>query len=316
MKPEEFDDLASLYLDGALPPERVADFNRALAERPELAARFVRLGRVHGGLRELEAIEAAGSGGPALRPRRSLLAYVPLGFAAALLIGLAAYLSQPEVTHGPAVGRVGDPEVVLVVGRADVLQAGDGALRDRLVKLGFRVTPVKDSVVDLETVRGRVLAVFSESTVSTEVGGRLAGASLPLLNCEPNLNPGLGLSTRSAAPNEVFLRDKQRELRITDPAHPLAAGFSGNVQIYAGREGFVTWGVPDESRARIVARCATREAEPALFAYEAGKGAGGALLPARRVSFFVSSNTDEAARLTDEGWALFDAAVRWLAPAK
>jgi hypothetical protein len=34
------------------------------------------------------------------------------------------------------------------------------------------------------------------------------------------------------------------------------------------------------------------------------------------VSFFVSSNTDEAARLTDEGWALFDAAVRWLVSAK
>jgi hypothetical protein len=316
VKIEEFDDLASLYLDDALPAERLADFNRALAERPELAARFVRLGRVHGGLRELQAIEAAGALRHAVRSRRAWLAFVPLGFAAALAIGLAAYLSLPEVTHGPAEGREGDPEAVLVVGRADDLRPGDRALLDRLVKLGFRATPIKDSVVDLETVRGRALVVFSESTVSTEVGDRLAGAPLPMLNCEPNLNPGLRLATRSVGPDEVFLRDKQREIRIVDAAHPLAGGLSGRVAVYSGREGFVTWGVPDEATARIVARCATREAEPAIFAYEAGKGAAGAELPARRVSFFVSSNTDEAARLTDEGWALFDAAVRWLAPPK
>jgi hypothetical protein len=316
VKLEEFDDLASLYLDDALPAERLEDFNRALAGRPELAARFVRLGRVHGGLRELQAIEAAGALRPVVRPHPSWPALVPLGFAAALTIGLAAYLSLPEVTHGPAEGRVGDPEAVLVVGRADDLGPGDRALLDRLVKLGFRATPIKDSVVDLETVRGRALVVFSESTVSTEVGDRLAGAPLPMLNGEPNLNPRLGLSTRSAGPAEVFLRDKQREIRIVDAAHPLAAGLSGNVAVYSGRGGFVTWGVPDEAAARIVARCATREAEPTIFAYEAGKGAAGAVLPARRVSFFVSSNTDEAARLTDEGWALFDAAVRWLVSAK
>lgn len=306
MRVEEFDDLASLHLDGALPPERAADFNRALAERPDLAARFVRLGRVHGGLRELAGLM------PSARVRFSRVALIPLGFAAAFLVVLGLLVSAPEATQGPTVGRQGDPEAVLVVGRADDLKAGDRALRDRLVKLGFRVTPIKDSVVGLETTRGRALLVLSESTISSEVGGRLADAPVPIMSCEPNLNEGLRLTTRAARPGEVFLRDRQRSIRIVDAAHPLAAGLSGTVAVYQGREGFVTWGVPDEATARVVARCATPESEPAIFGYDVGKGAGGAAIPARRISFFVPANTDEAGRLTDEGWALFDAAVRWL----
>jgi hypothetical protein len=315
----DFEDLASLYLDGALPPDRAAEFDRALAEQPGLAARFVRLSRVHGGLRELESMGAGADHALPVRrrrPRPTMLPYAPLAVAAAVLLGLVLLLVLPEATHGPTVGRDGDPEAVLVVGRADDLRPGDRALRDRLVRLGFRVTPIKDSAVGLETTRGRSLLVLSESTISTEVGSRLADAPVPILNCEPNLNESLRMTTRSARAGEVFLRDKQRAIRIADPAHPIAAGLSGTVAVYSGREGFVTWGVPDEASARIVARCATREGEPSLFAYEAGRGAGGAPLPARRVSFFASANTDEADRLTDEGWALFEASVRWLAPAE
>ena len=314
MSVDDFDDLASLYFDDALPVERREEFNRALAARKDLAARFVGLGRIHGGLRELEMKPAAKAS--KAKGRRRAPAFLHPALAAGILLAILSYVSLPEVTHGPAVGRDGDPEAVLIVGRADDLKPGDRALRDRLVQLGFRVTPIKDSVVDLGTLQGRALAVFSESTVSTEVGSRVVFARLPLLNCEPNLNPGLKLTTRSAVPPEVFLRDKQREIRIVDPSHPVAAGFRGSVPVYSGREGFVTWGVPDESTARIVARCATPEGEATLFAYEAGKGAGGANLPARRVSFFVSSNTEEAARLTDEGWGLFDASVRWLTAPK
>lgn len=319
MTPEEFDDLVSLYLDEALPPERVEEFDRLLATHPDLAARFVRLGRIHGGLREHEAMQLGAD--PRVRsasqPRRpSILSFVPMGIAAALLLGLVVMLSIPEKPEGPTVGRAGDPEVLFVVGRADDLQPGDQAIRDRLVALGFRVTPIKDSIADLERARGRALIVISESTVSSELGNRLADAPVPILNCEPNLNMTLRLTTRSARPDEVFLRPKQRSIRIVDPSHELAAGLSGAVAVYTGREGFVTWGVPDEAVARIVARCDTREAEPAIFGYETGKAARGADLPARRISFFVSANTSEAERMTAEGWALFDASVRWLKSGK
>jgi hypothetical protein len=309
MSPEDFDDLVSLYLDDALPPERAEEFNRLLATRPDLAARFVRLSRVHGGLREVESMAEARPASPA---RPSIASRLPLAVAAALLLSLVVYLSLPEAIQGPTVGRPGDPEVLLVAGKADELLPGDRALRDRLVRLGFRVTPVKDSSADLSKAEGCSLIVISESTVSSEVGGRLAEAPIPLLNCEPNLGASLRLTTRSARPDEVFLRGKQRSIRIVDPAHPLAGGLQGSVAVYFGRDGFVAWGVPDEAVALVVARCDTREAEPALFAYEPGKAARGADLPARRVAFFVAANTQEADRLTPDAWTLFDSAVRWL----
>jgi hypothetical protein len=307
---QEFDDLVSLHFDDALPAERLEEFNRLLATRPDLAARFVGLGRIHGSLREVEAAELSAS----KASRRSrFLTYAPVGFAATLLLSLVVYLCLPEQDQGPTVGRADGPEVLLVVGRADRLKAGDLAIRDRLVRSGFRVTPIKDSFADLSKTAGRALVVISESTVSSEVGNRLADAPVPLLNCEPNLNASLRLTTRSARPDEVFLRGKQRSIRVVDPSHALAGGLRGTVPLYLGQEGFVAWGVPDEAVARVIARCDTPEGEPALFGYEAGKAARGADLPARRVSFCVPANTDEADRMSLEGWILFDAAIRWLA---
>jgi hypothetical protein len=50
---DRFDRLVSEYLDEALDGEGVAELGTLLASRPEYAARFVRLSRLHGGLREL-----------------------------------------------------------------------------------------------------------------------------------------------------------------------------------------------------------------------------------------------------------------------
>jgi len=77
---ERFDDLVSTYLDEALDAEGMAELNTLLATRPDYATRFVRLSRLHGGLRELE-----GPGTAAVRPPRRLLAWISGGV---LLLGL------------------------------------------------------------------------------------------------------------------------------------------------------------------------------------------------------------------------------------
>lgn len=60
---ERFDELVSDYLDEALDAEGTTELSTLLATRPDYAARFVKLARVHGALREL-------AGPPAL-PRKS-----------------------------------------------------------------------------------------------------------------------------------------------------------------------------------------------------------------------------------------------------
>lgn len=307
MTTDAFDELASLYLDGGIEPEGMAELNRALATRPDLATRFVHLGRVHGSLRELSVAE------PIAAPARSrVFTLVPLGVAAAMFLALILYVVLPFGGADESAGRPGAPGAVLFVGQIKPLSPGDRAIRDRLARLGFRVTPVKDTEADLTWARGQALLVLSESTVSSEIGTRLTEAPVPILNCEPNLNATLRMAVRAARPDEIFLKGKQKTIRIIAPSHPLAAGLNGVQLVYEGRDGFVSWGVPDETVARVIARTDTKESEPVIFGYEAGKGVRGAVLPARRLSFFLASNTNEAERLTPEGWKLFDAAVAWL----
>lgn len=77
---ERFDDLVSIYLDEALDAEGMAELNSLLATRPDYATRFVRLSRLHGGLRELE-----GPGTAAPPPSRRLFVWIS---AAVLILGL------------------------------------------------------------------------------------------------------------------------------------------------------------------------------------------------------------------------------------
>ena len=52
-----FDELVSTWLDDALDPEGIAELDALLVAKPEYARRFVRLGLLHGCLRELQRAE-------------------------------------------------------------------------------------------------------------------------------------------------------------------------------------------------------------------------------------------------------------------
>lgn len=90
MKIESFEDRVSLYFDDALDPEGLAELSRLLAQ-PEMAARFVRLSRVHGGMRELSSV-------PAATPRqpRILRPWAIPAAAAAAFLAFVFILSRPS----------------------------------------------------------------------------------------------------------------------------------------------------------------------------------------------------------------------------
>jgi len=103
MKTDRFEDLVSFYFDDALGPEGIAELNQLLATRQDLASQFVRLGRVHGGMRELGG--AAGSSAQLPRRRRTLLLVAPPTLAAAAFLVLVFLLTRPsarlEESQGP-----------------------------------------------------------------------------------------------------------------------------------------------------------------------------------------------------------------------
>lgn len=295
---ERFDELVSNYLDEALDPEGMAELNSLLATRPDYAVRFVRLSRLHGGLREIE-----GPGAVATRPPRRILLVASGAAAAAALLVLSFIAIRPPARPVPG-------GVLLVVGKVDPLLPGDQAVKERLEGRGHAVTPVLEAQADPALAKGRALVLISESTLSSEVGSRFTKLAVPLLNCEPNLNGSLRLSARPPVPRQSYSKHPQQRVRIVDSSHPLAAGLTGSVAVYGKGDSWMGWGEPDTSAVRI-ATLDGPDREACLFGYEAGSRVREETLPARRVFFFMPNPTQEATRMSAEGWRLFDAAVDW-----
>lgn len=104
MKTDRFEDLVSFYFDDVLDSEGVAELNQLLATRQDLASRFVRLGRVHGGMRELAATVGSSARTP-IRRRRFLVFATPT-FAAAAFLVLVYVLSRPSARLEESQGSV------------------------------------------------------------------------------------------------------------------------------------------------------------------------------------------------------------------
>lgn len=303
---ERFDDLASRYLDDALEPAELDEFGARLASDPTWARRFVALARLHATLRHLHAAGLAG------RARARRISPASLGLAAALLLVLVLLLRPAPLAGGPSPAVPGGAEVLFVVGRPELdLTPGDRLVRDRLARLGFRVrVATEDRISEARPASAR-LVVVSESVRSDLVGADLASVPVPILNCEPNLSPALGLAGRPGAAGDHFAKTYRFRVRIVAPDHPLAAGLRGRVRIYE-RPGTVGWAPPAASAA-VVAVSDDAPEQATIFACEAAARDPAGSPPARRAAFFLSDREHEATFLTPEGWTLFEAAVRWLA---
>ena len=87
----------------------------------------------------------------------------------------------------------------------------------------------------------------------------------------------------------------------------MAAGLTGSVAVVA-QNSLLNWGVPSGA-AEKVASFEGMAARPSIFGYPKGAMMVTATAPARRVCFFATDVA--AARLTDNGKKLLDAAIEW-----
>lgn len=98
---------------------------------------------------------------------------------------------------------------------------------------------------------------------------------------------------------------KDAFVRILKSDHPLAAGFAGKVTLTRDQAP-MNWGFPNEN-ATVIA-VSQREPEKAvIFAYENGAKMPGLPAPEKRVALFIRNP-----EVTLDGWAMFDAAVKWV----
>jgi hypothetical protein len=195
----------------------------------------------------------------------------------------------------------------LIVADGQTLESEDLRLKQRLEKLGFAVTVKSDDGVKASDANGKSLVLISESVLSTNVGTKLRDVSVPVITNDVRLFDDMGLTGKTL--DKDYGSVEQNTVSITAPGHSLAAGLTGTVTVidqgYMEPLGF---GKPSESAIRV-ASVTGDPLKSLIFAYEKGATMSGVVAKGRRVGFFLHNKG--TVRLTNAGWSLFDAAVKW-----
>jgi DNA-binding protein YbaB len=202
------------------------------------------------------------------------------------------------------------PQALLVVGNAVSLRPSDELLRARLASTGFDVEIRKAPSAAAADTNGRTLIVISESAQPADVGTKFTNAAVPVIALEPQQFRDLKM-TGGVSGTDHSEAMGQTQLQIT-AGHVLAVGLSGKVTVTRAASKF-EWGKPAAGAVKV-AGIVGKTNQWGIFAYDTGDQMVGANAPARRVGFFAGQDTP--AVFTEDGWRLFEAAVRWATAAK
>jgi len=233
--------------------------------------------------------------------------------AASLILAVAGYaLFRPTRVPTPATAAA---HVLFVVGHVP-LEAGDAAVKARLELGGYRVSAkVETAVTEADAVGISFVAISSTALVRDvlivpgELMTKFRSVAVPVLTWEPRLFYDLGMIPGAVHHTDWAATRNLAAVQIVNPSHPLAAGLSGRIALTTSPSQY-SWGRPRADAIRIAVLEGSTD-KTAVFAYERGASMPGLVAPARRVGLFLFDRT--ALQLTPQGWALFDAAVRWCA---
>jgi hypothetical protein len=204
---------------------------------------------------------------------------------------------SPDLAGTRLLLLVGDPSP----GAADVL------LERRLDGLGLtvRVLPVRtaaEAMAAVAAAAGQQLIVLSSSMPEGPgLPALVRDLAIPVVCLKAAFLDSLGIGTAA------FGAVSDAAIDILAPRHPLAAGQSGRVPITAERTR-IAWGQPIPG-ATVIATFPNDVVLVSIFAVERGTATTAGSAPARRVAWLFDEPTIVA--LNANGWAMFDAAIRW-----
>ena len=116
---------------------------------------------------------------------------------------------------------------VLLVASSTTLSSADNAVRNRLQGLGFTVQVKAASATTSADATGKALVVVSSTVSPSNVGTKFRDVTVPVLTWEAEIYDDMQLTP--AGSTNFGTRSSQRNLTITSPGHPMAAGLSGTV---------------------------------------------------------------------------------------
>jgi hypothetical protein len=184
----------------------------------------------------------------------------------------------------------------------------------RLGYLGYSVTTKLDTAVSAADAGGKALVVVSRSASGAVLGGMFREVTVPVLTFDPENFNALGMSGPALGDDYGFVPD-QVSLNVLESSHPLAARLSGVQSVLTGT--VLTdfgWALPGPAAKRIAVVVGFSHGAT-IFSYERGAPMPGlSAAPERRVGMYMNEKVfgeNDPVFFTDEGWRLFDAAVRW-----
>ena len=233
-------------------------------------------------------------------------------------------VSQPPVPrpYDPAgtkaeLAKVAHGKKALFVRRIDTPEGeeSDDHIVEHLKDVGFIVTQV-DQTVPQTAADGEDLIVISATNSKYKTTNKYRDSKVPLLCLE-----GLMADTLKMAGRRRYIdygehgEPKESEdppesyLEIVNSSHPMAAGLKNGYVKFIKEPDVLKWATPTPA-ATIIAILPDSSHERAIFGYEKGAAMADEFpAPARRTMFPVDNPAFDD--LTEQGHALFDAAVLW-----
>jgi len=200
------------------------------------------------------------------------------------------------------------PVPVLLVVNAVPLSASDQALKERIAAAGYAVSVTTGLAATSADAAGKALVVISRAP---DAHDKFRDVTTGVVVSRASVLSDMGLVGPNSGIDYGVVTGQQ--VSIVNQLHPLSAGFKGVKTVTTLSENY-TWGVPGPGAATV----ATLDGDPTkatVYGYEGGSALATPGLTAvdRRVGLFFGPSTGTL--LTADGWALFDAAIRWAADA-
>jgi hypothetical protein len=209
-------------------------------------------------------------------------------------------IDPPDMMLTPDVVDAPPPKMAVLVVANDMMPtAADMQLRTSLMGRGLTPRLVDDgAAADINAA----LVVIAASSDSNAVANKYRDVAVPVIVIEPALFDNMGMTG-----GDDFGEDNGTQVTIVMAGHPMAAGLTGNVAVLT-MTATLSWGAPSAAAQRV-ASFSGMAGRATIFGYNKGAAMAMGMAPARRVGFFAGEPA--AARLTDNGKKLLDAAIDW-----
>ncbi len=215
-----------------------------------------------------------------------------------------AALGRPDQKVPPAAAR---KSILMVVGKYDYPEErdADNEIVRRLRQRNFNVVRKREVAVDAEAdVIGQSMVMVSSTVSAKNLKDKLRNVAVPVLTWDPNCYPHFGMTARADTAHD-WSSSLVDGIILRAPLGPQLQ--QGMVKVF-DKKVSVCWGWPTMA-AKKLAVLPGQPNKAVIFTYSKGDSMVGLLAPEKRVGLFLADVT--ARSLTDNGWALFDAAVDW-----